>query len=103
MTPHDTIVVHVDADLEPLIPFFLCNQHKALAAMQAALQQHDYPTIQSMGHGMKGSGGGYGFHAVTDIGGAIEQAAKAGYHEEISTWLDSLAHYLERVEIVYDA
>jgi hypothetical protein len=40
---------------------------------------------------------------VTDIGGAIEQAAKAGHHEEISTWLDSLAHYLERVEIVYDA
>lgn len=103
MTPHDTIVVHVDADLEPLIPFFLNNQHKALAAMQAALQQHDYETIQSLGHRMKGSGGGYGFDAVTDIGSAIEEAARIGHHEEIAARLRSLAHYLGRVEVVYDA
>jgi len=103
MTPHDTIVIHVDADLEPLIPFFLDHQQKALAAMQAALQRYDYETIQSLGHGMKGSGGGYGFDAVTDIGSAIEEAAKAGHHEEIAARLSSLAHYLGRVEVVYDA
>jgi HPt (histidine-containing phosphotransfer) domain-containing protein len=103
MTPHDAIVVHVDTDLEPLIPSFLGNQQKALAAMQAASQQHDYETLQSLGHSMKGVGGGYGFDAVTDIGSAIEEAAKAGHHEEIAARLDSLAHYLAHVEVVYDA
>jgi HPt (histidine-containing phosphotransfer) domain-containing protein len=103
MMPNDTIVVHVDADLEPLIPRFLDNQQKALAEMQAALQQYDYETIHHLGHDMKGAGGGYGFDAVTDIGSAIEEAAKAGQPEEIAAGLSSLAHYLGCVEVVYDA
>ena len=102
MTPDDTIIVHVDADLEPIIPNFLSNQQKALATMQAALQQRDYETLQSLGHGMKGSGGGYGFDAVTGIGSAIEAAAKVGHHEEIAVRLRSLARYLACVEVVYD-
>jgi hypothetical protein len=52
---------------------------------------------------MKGAGGGYGFDTVTDMGSAIEEATKPGNHEEIAAWLNSLAHYLERVEVVYDA
>jgi HPt (histidine-containing phosphotransfer) domain-containing protein len=103
MTPHDTIVVHIDADLEALVPRFLSNQQKALASMQAALQQQDYDTVRRLGHSMKGAGGGYGFDTVTDMGSAIEEAAKPGNHEVIAAWLNSLAHYLERVEVVYYA
>jgi CheY-like chemotaxis protein len=102
MVSWDSMVVHVDAELKALIPQFLGNQQKALAAMQAALQQRDYETIRTLGHRMKGAAGGYGFDAVTDIGSAIEQAAKAVNHSEITTRLASLAHYLEHVEVVYD-
>jgi HPt (histidine-containing phosphotransfer) domain-containing protein len=102
MTPHDKIVVHVDVELAELIPGFLGNQQKALATMQEALRQQDFATIKKVGHGMKGSGGGYGFDAVTDLGSAIEEAAKVSNDTEIVTCLASLADYLARVEVVYE-
>jgi hypothetical protein len=55
-----------------------------------------------MGHGMKGSGGGYGFDAITNIGRKIEAAAKAGDAEAIRGGRDELALYLERIEVVYE-
>jgi HPt (histidine-containing phosphotransfer) domain-containing protein len=102
MTPHEPIVVHVDAELAVLIPRFLNNQQKALSTMQEALGQQDYETIRTIGHGIKGAAGGYGFDAVTDMGAAIEQAAKASNHTEIATVLASLTHYFEHVEVIYD-
>jgi len=101
MTPNTMVVVHVDAELEALIPRFLANQQTALSTMQEAWRQQDGETLRKLGHSMKGAAGGYGFDAVTDMGGAIEQAAKAGNYPEVAAWLASLAHYLERVEVVY--
>ena len=103
MTPQEMIVVHVDTEIAELIPRFLANQQKALATMQEALRQEDYATLGCLGHSMKGAAGGYGFDAITDIGGAIEQAAKASQYAEINACLASLEHYLAHVEIVYDA
>jgi hypothetical protein len=45
-------------------------------------------------------GGGYGFPYITRAGAAIEDAAKAGRLDEVNGWLDGLAAYLERIEIV---
>jgi HPt (histidine-containing phosphotransfer) domain-containing protein len=103
MTPQERMVVHVDAEIAELIPRFLANQQQALATMQEALRQADYAALGSLGHKMKGAAGGYGFDAMTAIGGAIEHAAKVGQHAEISACLASLECYLEHVEIVYDA
>ncbi len=50
---------------------------------------------------MKGSGGGYGFDRITDIGRAIEEAAKIGHREEIHEQTEALKIYLERLEVVY--
>lgn len=50
---------------------------------------------------MKGSGGGYGFNAVTDIGKAIEDAATRIDSEEVRRRLKELEDYIERVEVVY--
>ena len=51
---------------------------------------------------MKGSGGGYGLDAISDIGQSMEQAAKDGNREEIRKWAQELQDYLERVEVVYE-
>lgn len=51
---------------------------------------------------MKGSGRGYGFETITDIGRALEQAAKDKNSEEIKRRLSELKIFLERVEIVYE-
>jgi HPt (histidine-containing phosphotransfer) domain-containing protein len=95
------IVAMVDEDLQDLIPGYLDNRLKDIDALLASLDQGDYETIRSIGHKMKGSGGGYGFDGITDIGRAIEEAAKNGHREEIQAQTEALKIYLERLEIVY--
>ena len=98
----DKIVVHVDADLHDLIPAYLEHRQADIQAMREALAQGDYETIRMVGHSMKGSGGGYGFDPITEIGSALEQAAKAREPATIRQWVGELLTYLERVQVVYD-
>jgi hypothetical protein len=51
---------------------------------------------------MKGAGGSWGFHGITDIGAALEQAAESVDNEASRKWVGELCRYLDRVEIVYD-
>lgn len=98
----DAFVIHVDPELADLIPGFLDNRRKDVAAMRAALERNDYETIRVLGHSMKGAGGGYGFDGITEIGASLEQAAKRADAEESRKWVDELSRYLDRVEVVYD-
>ena len=95
------IIIHADIDLEDLIPGFLENRRKDIIEIESLLVSGDYETIQRLGHSMKGSGGGYGFDKITDIGMHIEQAAKAKNTPEICTQMETLSEYLDRVEVVY--
>jgi len=99
----EKIEVFVDEDLQDLIPGYLENRLKDIAAIQASLDQGDYEAIRSIGHKMKGSGGGYGFDEITDIGRAIEEGAKNGHGEEIRRQMEALKTYMERLEVVYQA
>lgn len=96
------IIVHVDAELEDLIPGFLENMCKDIKSMHEALKQGDYETIRILGHSMKGAGGGYGFDAITDIGASLEQSAKEKNPEEIRKRVDELSTFLEHVEVRYE-
>jgi HPt (histidine-containing phosphotransfer) domain-containing protein len=95
------IVVRVDGDLEELIPEFLAVRRQNIRSMLEALARDDYETIRVLGHRMNGSGGGYGFDAITHIGRSLEQTARNRDPEKIRTLVDELAAYLESVEIVY--
>ena len=57
--------------------------------------------IRTLGHSMKGSGGGYGFMPISVIGAAIEKAAKEKSTDNIQTQLDKLLSYLGSVSVVY--
>lgn len=97
----ERIVVHVDPDLEDLIPGFLANRRADVDGLQAALARGDFEAIRITGHSMKGAGGGYGFDAITDIGARIEQAALARDADAVRAGIEDLADYLVRVEVVY--
>lgn len=101
-TSGESIVVIIDAELADLIPGYLENRKQDIPIILAALGKGDYDTIRILGHGMKGSGGGYGFHAITDFGRAIEAAAKEGSAEEIRRGVETLGDYLGRIEVVYE-
>jgi len=62
----------------------------------------DYERIRILGHSIKGSGGGYGFDTITELGARIESAAMMGDRVQIMQALEALNEYLERVQVVYD-
>jgi len=97
----EKITVVVEEDLQDLIPGYLENRLKDIAAIREALSKKDYETIRSLGHKMKGSGGGYGFDAITEIGHGLEEAAKREQEEKIVILVEELNSYLQRVEVVY--
>jgi len=96
------IVAHVDPELADLIPGYLANRKKDLVAIHDALKKKDLETVRILGHGMKGSGGGYGFDTITDIGLMLEKAAKEGREEMIRREIVRLEDYLQHVVIVCD-
>ncbi len=99
----EKIIVHIDPDLEDLIPGFLSNRAKDVASIRALLASQDFDAIRVLGHSMKGAGGGYGFDRITDLGGTIESAAVARDAATIGAANDQLDDYLARVETVCDA
>ncbi|KAF0155078.1 MAG: cytoplasmic protein [Syntrophaceae bacterium] len=96
------IIAHVDNDLADLIPGYLANRKKDIAAIADALEKKDMAAVRIIGHSMKGSGGGYGFETITDIGMLMEKAAKEGRDEDIRQQVKRLEDYLRHVEIIYD-
>jgi len=98
----DRVIVVVDAEIADLIPQFLDNRRADVPRLREALEQGDFETLRVVGHSMKGSGGGYGFDAVTDLGAAIERAAKAADPQEAARRIDELETYLARGEVLIE-
>jgi HPt (histidine-containing phosphotransfer) domain-containing protein len=95
------IIVTVDEELQDMIPGYLENRRKDVAEIVAALQRGDFEAIRFLGHNMKGSGGGYGFDGISEIGRACEDAAKRSQAQEIREQVDRLQAYLDSVEVVF--
>ncbi len=98
----EKITVHVDPEIADIVPGFLENRRKDIKSIKDALLKEDYETIQILGHSMKGSGAGYGFDAIGDIGSLLEQEAESRNIEGIRRGIDELSTYLEQVDVVYE-
>jgi|TARA_Y100000294_G_scaffold85796_1_gene80329 HPt (histidine-containing phosphotransfer) domain-containing protein len=96
------IVVKVDADLEDLVPDYLENRDKDIKSISESLEKGDFENVRIIGHSMKGSGGGYGFDRISEIGKTIEDSAKEKNLNEIKKGVEQLSHYLQNVEVVYE-
>lgn len=97
----EKIIVSVDADLEDLIPEYLENRRQDCQTVLQLLENNDYEAIRVLGHTMKGTGGGYGFDAITDMGKKLEEAAKRGEASAIRQIVSELGQYLQAVEIQF--
>jgi DNA-binding NtrC family response regulator len=94
--------VQIPRELEDMIPGYLSNRRRDVLTISEALEKSDVDAIRVIGHGMKGSGAGYGFARITEIGGDLERAAKEANLVEIQNLRRVLAEYVERVEVVYE-
>jgi CheY-like chemotaxis protein len=100
-SPGERIQVSAKAGLKDLIPRYLANRKGDLAALAEAVKKGDLPKAMSIGHGMKGSGGGYGFPRITEIGQSIERYAAAHDGEGIYRQMCELEDYLSRLDVIY--
>ena len=96
----EPIRVKVDPDLADLIPGYIEKRRQDVGKAEKLLQAGQFEELRSIGHKIKGSGGGYGFSGLSEIGAALENAAKAVDGEQIKITLSKLQNYLERLEII---
>lgn len=96
----ERIHVAIDPDLAELVPGFLQNRRDDIARLRTAVAAAEFDRIRLLGHSMKGSGGGYGFDAITELGARIETAALARDGATVLTAVAELEDYLRRVEVV---
>lgn len=94
------IVVWIDdPELEEMIPLFLENRHKDVAALREAVAAGDAAVVRRLGHNMKGAGAGYGFDRISAIGATLERAAIDEDRGAMRDAARDLARFLERVEV----
>lgn len=99
--PPDHLTMEISRDLESIVPIFLDNRRKDVRTLRDALVKQDFRTVQTLGHRMKGDGGGFGFDRITEIGAAMERAAKLQDRVTIEQHIGQLEDFLERVTVVY--
>jgi HPt (histidine-containing phosphotransfer) domain-containing protein len=99
MAGSDKLVIAVDAQIAALVPRFLANRAADVDRIRTALAAGDFETIRAAAHGMKGSGGGYGFSEISRLGAAMEEGARQRDAAALGTLVASLEAYLARVEI----
>ncbi len=95
----DRIHVCVESWLKPVVGGYLEKRRGDVGKLRAALDRGDYDTIRSLGHQMSGTGGGYGFDPITEIGSALEESALASDTARIRTSIEDLDRYLSAVRI----
>lgn len=95
----DKLIIAVDAQIAELVPRFLANRAADIGKIRAALARSDFDSVRVAAHGLKGSGGGYGFPEISRLGAAMEEGALGRDAAAISTLVASLEAYLARIEI----
>ena len=83
------------ARLAALIPRYLDSCRDHVVTMRDALDRADFEPVTLLGHNMRGSGGGFGFQAITDFGAGLELAAEGSDVVLSRGLLDQLSSYLE--------
>jgi PAS domain S-box-containing protein len=82
-----------------IIPAYLASCRNNVTVMLEAVDQADYATVTTLAHNMRGSGGGFGFQAISDLGAGLEQASGDIDVERVRKRLGELSSYLDSVAI----
>jgi HPt (histidine-containing phosphotransfer) domain-containing protein len=95
------VIERIDPDLEELMERFFASSLEDVDIMRSALARGDYQTLVRLGHTAKGTGYGYGFRGMGDIGQALEKAARAGDRAQCHALVERMAYYLSTVQVEF--
>lgn len=100
MSPEKVMVQPPKGVPPKMVLSFVDKCRAALPEVQKAVNGSQFEFLRVFGHRLKGSGGAYGFPALTTMGASIEQAAKSADTNELHNQADALEAYLSRIEVV---
>lgn len=86
-----------DPDMQDLVEEFVDALAPSIDAMQQAVAASHWQEVQSLAHQLKGSGGAYGYPALTDAAAILENAAKACDAEQVADAMRRLTSLLGAV------
>jgi response regulator RpfG family c-di-GMP phosphodiesterase len=89
------------SQLSDIVPDFMERRKHDVEALRLALETADYKTVHVVAHNLKGSGGGYGFDPISEIGADLEDAVDVRDHARMARSIDALAEYLREVDVEY--
>lgn len=97
----DTNIVHVNIELEDLIPNFLKNRAAEINSLKEAVVNSNFEDIKFLSHSLKGTAGGYGFDHLSLLAKEIELASMNNSLDEIEKLLIELQQHFDNIEIIY--
>jgi hypothetical protein len=100
LPPQESTVVMVDARLRAVVPGYLESRRRDVLSILDALERSDYEIIRELGHKMNGTGSSFGFSRITQLGAAMETAAREQNSAEIRSRIMDLSRYLDAVKVV---
>jgi signal transduction histidine kinase/CheY-like chemotaxis protein/HPt (histidine-containing phosphotransfer) domain-containing protein len=84
----------VSEQVQALVPQYLASKQKQIEAARVSLLSRDFGSIRRFGHDLKGTGRGYGFPAIAELGQQIEEAAGEADVDRIAGQLNALHRYV---------
>jgi hypothetical protein len=94
-------VVRVEKSLEHLIPKFMANRHNDIARLGNALEKRDFAALSALGHELKGTGAGYGFNYVSELGERIEVCAAASDQDGLAVTIFEFENHIKNLRIEF--
>ncbi|QGY40868.1 Hpt domain-containing protein [Pseudodesulfovibrio cashew] len=101
MDGRNPIVEMIDPALEQLMERFFDSSHKDVDQMRMFLEAEDYSGLARLGHTAKGTGYGYGFRGMGDIGCHLETAARNEDRQGCAEHISRMKHYLDNVKVEF--
>ena len=91
---HSAVASAVSEQVKALVPQYLASKERQIEEARAALAARDFGPIRRFGHNLKGTGRGYGFPRIEDLGREIEQAASQADAARLAEQLDALHQFV---------
>jgi signal transduction histidine kinase/DNA-binding response OmpR family regulator len=86
--------VPVSAQVMALVPQYLASKEREIDQARASLASCDFGPIRRFGHNLKGTGRGYGFPPIEEMGKELERAAIEADTGRISSQLEALHRFV---------
>ena len=96
----EKILVRADARLRAVIPEYLQSRRNDVLRIVEALERLDFEIIRELSHKMSGTGSGYGFPRITEIGAAMESSAREHNADGIRPLVNELSSFLDQVQVL---